>query len=139
MDIELGKRTVEGYEKAGEAIIVSAGRSGGLETNPHDLMYVSVELSGHPDRDWLELWKEQDYPNDLEEPRIERGRLEFDTPPDDLERTWDAIKRRVAATNDRYSAEIVPARQDARARQQETAEARAQAIDEAQRRLDELE
>jgi hypothetical protein len=144
MVARLGKRTIEGYDAAGESIIIHA--EGGVETNPHDVIHVKVDLiadasqfSNQPDHDWLELWGQQDYPNDLDEPKIESGAVFFTVAPPDLERAWEALKGRVEATNEQFNATVLPAR-EASTRKRETEEqARQRQIEEAQRRLDALD
>jgi hypothetical protein len=78
-----------------------------------DLLEVEVELDaeGHawPDGEWLALFREYaKFPSDLEEPRLEHGRLRFEASAHDLERAWTAIKDRVHATNRTYSDMLVP-------------------------------
>jgi hypothetical protein len=63
-----------------------------------------------PDAEWLALFREYSaFPQDLEEPRLEHGRLRFEARDDDLGRAWTAIKERVAATNRMYG-ELLPPR-----------------------------
>jgi hypothetical protein len=38
------------------------------------------------------------FPPDLEEPRLEHGKLRFEARDEDLQRAWTAIKQRVAST-----------------------------------------
>jgi len=93
-----------------------------------------------PDEEWIELLREYgDFPADLEEPRLEHGKLRFEARDEDLERAWNAIDQRVNATNRIYGAVLVP--RDRTGRRTEAAR-RAnvdQRIDEAQRLLDSLE
>jgi hypothetical protein len=62
-----------------------------------------------PDAEWVGLFREYSaFPPDLEEPRLEHGRLRFEARDDDLGRTWTAIKERVAATNRMYGELLAP-------------------------------
>jgi hypothetical protein len=78
-----------------------------------DLLEVEVVLDaeGHawPDGEWLALFREYaKFPSDLEEPRLEHGKLRFEAHEQDLERAWLAIKERVHATNLLYCEMLVP-------------------------------
>jgi hypothetical protein len=78
-----------------------------------DLLEVEVPLDaegvGWPDEEWLSLFRENaDFPADLEEPRLEHGRLRFEAHDDDLQRAWGAITHRVAVTNRIYSTMLGP-------------------------------
>jgi hypothetical protein len=48
------------------------------------------------------------FPPDLEEPRLEHGKLRFEARDEDLQRAWTAIKQRVASTNRRYDSLLAP-------------------------------
>lgn len=79
-----------------------------------DLLEVEVPLDADglswPDEEWLSLFREYgEFPGELEEPRLEHGRLRFEARDDDLRRAWIAIRDRVAVTNRTY-AKRVPAR-----------------------------
>jgi hypothetical protein len=109
-----------------------------------DLLEVEVDLDaeGHawPDGEWVALFREYaKFPSDLEEPRLEHGKLRFEAHDDDLERAWSAIKGRVHETNRLYSDTLVP--RDQAGRRDENA--RRDGVDErvraAQRLLDGLE
>ena len=109
-----------------------------------DLLEIEVALDANgllwPDGEWLELFREYpDFPPDLEEPRLEHGKLRFEASDADVGRAWSAIKRRVAATNRMYESILEP--RDRVSRQGE--EARRNDVDErirdAQRLLDSLE
>ena len=109
-----------------------------------DLLEVEVELDaeGHawPDDEWLALFREYaKFPSDLEEPRLEHGKLRFEAPEQDLERAWTAIKQRVQTTNRLYCEMLRP--RDRAGRRDE--DARRDGVDErvreAQRLLDSLE
>lgn len=108
-----------------------------------DLLEVEVDLDaeGHawPDGEWVALFREYaKFPSDLEEPRLEHGKLRFEAHDDDLERAWSAIKGRVHETNRLYSDTLVP--RDQAGRRDENA--RRDGVDErvraAQRLLDGL-
>ena len=78
-----------------------------------DLLEVEVGLEAEdqawPDGEWLTLFREYaKFPSDLEEPRLEHGKLRFEVHEDDLERAWTAIKERVQATNRLYCELLVP-------------------------------
>ena len=78
-----------------------------------DLLEVEVGLEAEgqawPDGEWLTLFREYTkFPSDLEEPRLEHGKLRFEVHEDDLERAWTAIKERVHATNRLYCELLVP-------------------------------
>jgi hypothetical protein len=77
------------------------------------LLEIEVALDANglawPDGEWLELFREYpDFPPDLEEPRLEHGKLRFEASDADLARAWSAIKQRVAATNRMYEAILEP-------------------------------
>lgn len=78
-----------------------------------NLLEVEVELEvegqAWPDGEWLTLFREYGkFPSDLEEPRLEHGKLRFEVHEDDLERAWTAIKERVYATNRLYRELLLP-------------------------------
>jgi hypothetical protein len=79
-----------------------------------DLLEVEVPLDADglawPDEEWLSLFREYgQFPGELEEPRLEHGRLRFEARERDLRRAWSAIRDRVAATNGTYATRL-PAR-----------------------------
>jgi hypothetical protein len=85
-----------------------------------DLLEVEVPLDADglswPDEEWLSLFRAYgEFPGDLEEPRLEHGRLRFEARDEDLRRAWLAIRDRVAVTNRTY-ARRVPARDPSGAR-----------------------
>jgi hypothetical protein len=72
---------------------------------------VGLEAEGEawPDGEWLTLFREYEkFPSDLEEPRLEHGKLRFEVHERDLERAWTAIKERVHATNRLYCDLLAP-------------------------------
>lgn len=72
---------------------------------------VALETEGEawPDGEWLTLFREYEkFPSDLEEPRLEHGKLRFEVHETQLERAWTAIKERVHATNRLYSDLLIP-------------------------------
>jgi hypothetical protein len=78
-----------------------------------DLLEVEVPLEADglvwPDEEWLSLFRENDeFPGDLEEPRLEHGRLRFEAHDEDLQRAWSAISDRVAVTNRAYATMLAP-------------------------------
>jgi hypothetical protein len=89
-----------------------------------DLMEVEVPLDAEglvwPDEEWLSLFRENgEFPGDLEEPRLEHGRLRFEAREKDLRRAWSAISERVAVTNRTYATMLAP--RDRRAQRSEDA------------------
>ena len=78
-----------------------------------DMLEVEIELEAEgqawPDGEWLTLFREYaKFPSDLEEPRLEHGKLRFEVREAELERAWEAIKQRVHATNRLYSDLLAP-------------------------------
>lgn len=72
-----------------------------------DMLEVEIELEAEgqawPDGEWLTLFREYvKFPSDLEEPRLEHGKLRFEVHEAELEHAWEAIKQRVHATNRLY-------------------------------------
>ena len=109
-----------------------------------DLLEVEVPLDveglAWPDEEWLSLFREYgEFPAELEEPRLEHGRLRFEARDDDLRRAWVAIRERVAATNRTYATMLEPrdraAQRDEDARRDDVGER----IRSAQRLLDSLQ
>lgn len=139
MQVTLGTRTVRGITEPGEEIVVYADGGGSVGANEYRLISVSVGVLPSPDKDWMELWKQQDFPADLEEPDIRYGDLAFTVAEQDLEREWTAITQRVATVNRLYEERIIPAREAAAVEQQQRKDAKREAIEQAQRRLDALE
>ena len=109
-----------------------------------DMLEVEIELEAEgqswPDAEWLTLFREYaTFPPDLEEPRLEHGKLRFEVHEAELERAWKAIKERVHATNRRYCDLLAP--RDRAGQRDE--DARRDSVDErirdAQRSLDALD
>ena len=78
-----------------------------------DMLEVEIELQAEgqtwPDGEWLTLFREYTkFPSDLEEPRLEHGKLRFEVQEAELERAWTAIKQRVHATNRLYCDLLTP-------------------------------
>ena len=78
-----------------------------------DLLEVEVVLDAEglawPDDEWLALFREYaEFPADLEEPRLEHGKLRFEARDEDLRRAWAAIRERVNATNRVYGKMLAP-------------------------------
>ncbi|MFL5965454.1 MAG: hypothetical protein ACJ747_02750 [Gaiellaceae bacterium] len=64
---------------------------------------------GWPDEEWLGLFRDyKEFPGDLEEPRLEHGKLRFEARDDDIARAWHAIEDRVHATNGSYGTDVEP-------------------------------
>lgn len=78
-----------------------------------DMLEVEVVLDAEglawPDDEWLALFREYaEFPADLEEPRLEHGKLRFEARDEDLRRAWAAIRERVNATNRVYGEMLAP-------------------------------
>jgi len=78
-----------------------------------DLLEVEIGLDadGHawPDNEWVALFRQYDeFPGDLEEPRLEHGKLRFEARDEDLQRAFSATKERVRATNRTYAELLAP-------------------------------
>ena len=78
-----------------------------------DFLEVEVPLDADglvwPDEEWLSLFRENgEFPGDLEEPRLEHGRLRFEARDEDLQRAWSAIRERVAVANRTYATMLAP-------------------------------
>jgi hypothetical protein len=132
VEVKLGKRQVEN--------VTPVGPGPAVEVADNDTITVSVELGPPPDQEWIEIWKRGDFPMDLEEPVLhDRPWLLFTAEKKDIERAWRAIKARVEATNLAYAGSVIPAREAARRREQAKADVAAEALEDAQRLVDELE
>lgn len=125
-------------------VVITLGSRRVLGIAYGDLLEVEIELEAAgqvwPDGEWLTLFREYaKFPSDLEEPRLEHGKLRFEVQEAELERAWTAIKERVHATNRLYSDLLVP--RDLAGQRDE--EARRDGVDErirhAQRSLDALD
>lgn len=125
-------------------MVITLGRPRPCGVVYGDLLEVEVPLDADglvwPDEEWLSLFREYGrFPGELEEPRLEHGRLRFEAREGDLRRAWIEIRDRVAATNRSYATRL-----PARDRSGERSEAgRRDGVDarirEAQRVLDSLE
>src|SRR5919201_4436271 len=78
-----------------------------------DMLEVEAPLTAAdldwPDEEWLTLFREYgDFPADLEEPRLEHGKLRFEARDEDLRRAWAAIREGVNATNRMYGEMLAP-------------------------------
>ena len=103
---------------------------------------IVLDADGHawPDNEWVELFREYaDFPGDLEEPRLEHGKLRFEARSQDLRRAWTAIKQRVAVTNRTYAEMLVPRDQAGRRSESVRRENVDSRVREAQRLLDSLD
>lgn len=106
-----------------------------------DLLEVEVPLDAGglvwPDEEWLSLFRENDgFPGDLEEPRLEHGRLRFEARDEDLRRAWIAISYRVALTNGSYATMLAPRDNQAQRSEDARRDDVVERIREAQRLLD---
>ncbi len=109
-----------------------------------DLLEIEVELDADglawPDEEWLALFREyRAFPADLEEPRLEHGKLRFEAHDEDIERAWAAIKLRVAETNRLYDGLLSPRVGAERRAEEERRADLDKRIDEAQALLDSLD
>jgi hypothetical protein len=110
--------------RARAAMVIRLGRPRVCGIVNGDLLEVEVPLDADglvwPDEEWLSLFRENDeFPGDLEEPRLEHGRLRFEARDEDLRRAWSAISERVAVTNRTYGTMLAP--RDCRAQRSEDA------------------
>jgi hypothetical protein len=109
-----------------------------------DLFEVEVPLDADgrswPDEEWLSLFRGYgEFPGELEEPRLEHGRLRFEARNEDLERAWIAIRDRVAVTNRTYATRVLardPSGERSEAGRRDDVDQR---IRDAQRMLDSLQ
>jgi hypothetical protein len=95
------------------AMVIVLGSPRVLGVAHADLLEIEVGLDADglawPDEEWVAFFREYgDFPSDLEEPRLEHGKLRFEARDEDVERAWSEIKQRVAATNRSYEAILVP-------------------------------
>jgi hypothetical protein len=106
-----------------------------------DLLEVEVPLDveglAWPDEEWVALFRETaDFPADLEEPRLEHGRLRFEARDEDLQRAWSSISDRVAVTNRTYATMLAPRDRMAQRSEDARLDDVAERIRDAQRLLD---
>jgi hypothetical protein len=125
-------------------MMIRLGRPRVLGIVSGDLFEVEVALDADglvwPDEEWLTLFREYGgFPGDLEEPRLEHGKLRFEAREQDLERAWHAIDQRVHATNRAYEAELAPRDRMAQRTESVRRDDVDRQIEEAQRLLDSLE
>src|SRR5918912_2579487 len=70
---------------------------------------INADGRAWPDEEWVSLFREYThFPSELEEPRLDHGRLRFEAREHDLRRAWAAIGERVAFTNRTYAAMLAP-------------------------------
>jgi hypothetical protein len=127
--------------RARATMVIRLGRPRVCGIVHRNLLEVEVPLDADglvwPDEEWLSLFREDgQFPGDLEEPRLEHGRLRFEARDEDLQRAWIAINDRVAITNHAYATMLAP--RDRRAQRSEDARRDdvVERIREAQRLLD---
>lgn len=125
-------------------MVITLGRPRVRGIVHRDLLEVEVPLEagdlGWPDEEWLSLFREYgEFPAELEEPRLEHGRLRFEARDDDLRRAWVAIRERVAATNRTYATMLAPRDQAGQRGEDERRDDVDERIGRAQRLLDSLE
>jgi hypothetical protein len=108
-------------------------------TGPGDRISIKVELQPPPDEDWITLFKQGEYPMDLEEPRLVGPTVFLSVAKENLPRAWAALKARVAEADSAFVADVIPAR-EAKKHAWDEAQARlAREREEAQRLLDDLD
>jgi hypothetical protein len=127
--------------RARAAMVIRLGRPRVRGIVHGDLLEVEVPLDadglGWPDEEWLSLFRENgDFPSDLEEPRLEHGRLRFEARDEDLQRAWTAIADRVAVTNRAYATMLAPRGHSAQRSEDARRDDVAERIRDAQRLLD---
>jgi hypothetical protein len=110
----VGRREVAGSARhRWPTVVIILGSPQVLGVVHADLLEVEVGLDADglpwPDQEWVALFREYpDFPADLEEPRLEHGKLRFEARDEHVERAWSAIKQRVAATNRSYASILAP-------------------------------
>jgi hypothetical protein len=125
-------------------MVIKLGRRRVLGIVGGDLLEVEVALDADgrawPDEEWIALFREyENFPADLEEPRLEHGKLRFEARDEDLERAWHAMDQRVQATNRAYEAELAPRDRAGERTESVRRDDVDRRIEEAQRLLDSLE
>jgi hypothetical protein len=141
----VGRLALARRPRAGRTpVVITLGARRVLGLAYGDMLEVEIELEAEgqawPDGEWLTLFREYaKFPSDLEEPRLEHGKLRFEVHEEELERAWKAIKERVHATNRLYWDLLAPRDRDG----QRDEDARREEVDErvrhAQRLLDALD
>jgi hypothetical protein len=111
----------------------------GIVHGDHLEVEVPLDADGlvWPDEEWLSLFRESaEFPGDLEEPRLEHGRLRFEARDEDLQRAWSAIGERVAVTNRTYATMFAPRDRGAQRSEDARRDDVVERIRDAQRMLD---
>ena len=101
-------------------ITLGVPRVCGVVYGDHLEVEVPLDADGlsWPDEEWLSLFRGYgEFPGELEEPRLEHGRLRFEARDAELGRAWIAIRDRVAVTNRAYATRV-PARDPSGARRE---------------------
>ena len=98
---------------SGTPMVITLGAPRVLGVVYGDMLEVEAPLTAAgldwPDEEWLTLFRGYgDFPGDLEEPRLEHGKLRFEARDEDLRRAWAAIEERVRATNRVYDTSLPP-------------------------------
>jgi hypothetical protein len=98
---------------SGTPMVITLGAPRVLGVVYGDMLEVEAPLAAvgldWPDEEWLTLFREYaEFPGDLEEPRLEHGKLRFEARDEDLRRAWTAIEERVRATNRVYGTSLPP-------------------------------
>jgi hypothetical protein len=127
--------------RARAAMVIRLGRPRVRGIVQGDLLEVEVPLDADgdawPDEEWLSLFRENaEFPADLEEPRLEHGRLRFEARDEDLQRAWSAISYRVAETNRTYATMLSPRDRKGQRGEDARRDDVAERIQDAQRLLD---
>ena len=107
----MGDRTLA--RRPWSPMVITLGRPRVRGIVQGELLEVEVPLEADglawPDEEWLSLFREYgEFPTELEEPRLEHGRLRFEARDEELRRAWVAIRERVAATNRTYGSLLAP-------------------------------
>ena len=124
------ERQVAAFEAIGQ---VSLGAASQIEITNGTVRFLVPFTGALPDEYWLDAFEDAraDWPSHLREPRLEEvyGLVFGPLPVGELEEHVEALKERVARTNQRYAQEVVPElrRQHDEARRREEDEQRLQA------------
>jgi len=115
----------------------------GVDSQYSGLVVVHIPLEPKPDQHWAQIFNNvppgATYGHATRLPQVVGGEVELRVPEDYVERSYETAKGFVTATNSYYAQNIEPElRRRQKAREDAEAE-RKRMMDEAQRRLDELE
>jgi hypothetical protein len=121
--------------------VIELGRPHVLGVIHRDLLEIEVALAADehswPDDEWVALFREYPgYPAELEEPRLEHGKLRFEARDEDVVGAWSAVRERVRVTNLRYAELLEPRDRAEQATEDARREDIGRRIEAAQRLLD---